>query len=200
MYKPPTDIVIIDGQDVTKSEGKVKPKDLPSYWEKEYIHQRLDAIEDGSHKMLFTTLWFTGLRITEALSLKKKDIDFQNHTLEALWQKNKKYNYRTVPMHPTIKSMLEIYCANIKSDEYVFYSPGNRKKALSRQRAWQLSKKYFGGKPHKFRHSFAVNWLRNGGDIIILHRVLGHARVQTTMEYLKIVPVDQFKELSKIAF
>lgn len=56
------------------------------------------------------------------------------------------------------------------------------------------------GHPHQFRHSFAVNWLRNNGDIIILHRILGHTKIQTTMEYLKIVPTDQGKELLKINF
>jgi integrase/recombinase XerD len=144
------------------------------------------------HKMLFTTLWFTGLRISEILSLKKKDIDFQNYTLEALWQKSRKYHYRIVPMHPTIKNMLEIYCANFKSEDKIF--------PITRQRAWQLSKKYFGGNPHRFRHSFAVNWIRQGGEIIILHRILGHSRIQTTMEYLQIVPIDQGKELLKIQF
>ena len=110
------EIVVIEAQNLTKSEQKVKRKDFPKYWEKSYIHECLDKIEDGSHKMLFTTLWFTGLRISEVLSLKKKDIDFQNYTLEALWQKSRKYNYRIVPMHPTIKNMLEIYTANFKSD------------------------------------------------------------------------------------
>lgn len=192
MPKDNTNLVVIEHQDLTKSEEKVNRKDFPKYWEKDFIHQQLNKIENGTHKMLFTTLWFTGLRISEILSLKKKDIDFQNYTLEALWQKSRKYNYRIVPIHPTIKSMLEIYCANFKSDERIF--------PMTRQRAWQLSQEYFGGNPHMFRHSFAVNWIRGGGEIIILHRILGHSRIQTTLEYLKIVPIDQGKELIKIQF
>lgn len=71
---------------------------------------------------------------------------------------------------------------------------------MTRQRAWQLTQKYLGGHPHQLRHSFAVNWLRSGGEIVVLHRMLGHSKVQTTMEYLKIVPTDQGKELLKIQF
>jgi len=50
------------------------------------------------------------------------------------------------------------------------------------------------------RHSFAVNWLRCGGEIDVLHRILGHSKIQTTMEYLKIVPRDQGKALMGIDF
>ncbi len=191
MAKPTTEIVPITRQDLTKSEQKVK-SEFARYWEKEYINQRLSSIEDGSHKMLFTTLWYTGLRVSEVLALKKKDIDFSNYTLEALWQKNRKYKYRIVPMHPIIKNMLEIYCGNLKAEARLF--------PITRQRAWQLCRRYFDGNPHMFRHSFAVNWLRGEGDIVILHKVLGHSRIQTTLEYLKIVPIDQGKELIKITF
>jgi len=56
------------------------------------------------------------------------------------------------------------------------------------------------GHPHQFRHSFAVNWLRCGGELVVLSRMLGHSNIQSTMEYLKIVPLDVGKELLKIQF
>jgi site-specific recombinase XerD len=48
--------------------------------------------------------------------------------------------------------------------------------------------------------AFAVNWLRSDGDVVTLHRILGHANIQTTMIYLRIVPLDQGRELMKIRF
>ena len=80
----------------------------------------------------------------------------------------------------------------MKSEDIVF--------PISRQRAWKISRRYLGGSPHTVRHSFAVNWLRHGGDIVILKNILGHSKIETTMEYLKIVPIDQGKELLKVRF
>lgn len=184
-------IIDVQGKNLTITQEKVK-RNLPKYWSKEYIHECLSRIENHRHKMLFVFLWQSGVRITEAISLKKKDIDFKNSVMRVKWQKNRKHKVRVVPLHPTLSQVLEVYTAPLKADDRVF--------SLTRQRAWQLSKKYFGGHPHQFRHSFAVNWLRQGGDLIVLHRILGHSRIQTTMEYLKIVPTDQAKELLKIVF
>lgn len=45
-----------------------------------------------------------------------------------------------------------------------------------------------------------LNWLRSGGDLVVLHKILGHAKIQTTMEYFNIVPTGQGKELVKVQF
>ena len=66
--------------------------------------------------------------------------------------------------------------------------------------AFYITKKWLGVSPHKLRHSFAVNWLREKGDIAYLSKALGHRYLNTTGEYLKIVPSDVAKELEKIKF
>lgn len=178
-------------QDLTISAIKVK-QDFAKYWPKEYINQRIDAVNNPNHQMLLRFLWMSGVRITEAVSLRKMDIDFQNYRMTVRWLKSRKYNNRNVPIHPSLKDILQVYTAALKAEDRVF--------PITRQRAWQLTKKYLDGHPHQLRHSFAVNWLNNGADIVILHRILGHSKIQTTMEYLKIVPVDQGKELMKVGF
>jgi len=186
------DMVVLSGKDLTLSNGDVNPLNLPKYWNRDYIHERIELVSNLRHKMLMQFLWFTGCRITEAVSVQKKQINFKDYVITIRWQKNKKYLYRNIPMHPTLKNMMEIYTAPMLTEELIF--------PITRQRAWQLVKKYFEGHPHQFRHSFAVNWLRCGGELVLLSRMLGHANVQSTMEYLKIVPIDQGKELMKIEF
>lgn len=178
-------------KNLTKEYQNVK-RELPKYWDKEYINQVLDNISNSNDAMLCRFLWMSGVRITEALSLTKKDIDFKNYMMKVKWLKNRKYKERIVPIHPALRNILQIYTAAANQDDRIF--------PISRQRAWQIVQKYFQGHPHQFRHSFAVNWLRSDADIVTLHRILGHTKFQTTQEYLKIVPVDQGKELIKVSF
>lgn len=185
------DLVVLKGQDLTKSALSVKA-DLPKYWDRDYVVECINKIQNHKHKLLMQFLWMSGVRISEAVGLQKGKIDFQNYVMTVRWLKNRKYKERVVPLHPNLRDLLQLYCATLKNDDLLF--------GISRQRAWQLSVKYFEGHPHQLRHSFAVNWLRCGGDIVILHRMLGHSKIQTTMEYLKIVPVDVGKELLKVVF
>jgi len=184
-------ITILPKQDLTKTTEKVK-KDFPKYWKRELINSKLELIKNPQHQMLLRFLWMSGVRITEAVSLRKQDIDFQSYVMTCRWLKSRKYKFRNVPLHPHLKPLLQLYTSTLKAEDRVF--------PITRQRAWQLTKKYLDGHPHQLRHSFAVNWLRSDGDLIILHRILGHSKIQTTMEYLKIVPIDQGKELLKIQF
>jgi integrase len=185
--------VVVDrkGQDLT-IRARVVKKDFAHYWDKDFVNQRIDAVANHEHKMFLRFLWMSGVRVSEAVGLRKMDIDFQNYTMTVRWLKSRKYNNRVVPLYPRLRDVLQVYVATLKAEDRVF--------PFTRQNAWMLTKKYLGGHPHQLRHSFAVNWLRCGGDIVVLHRVLGHSKIQTTMEYLKIVPVDQGKELIKISF
>lgn len=185
-------IVVNPGnKDLTKTSTSAR-RELPKYWDRDYINSIIDEVQNPAHQMLFRFLWISGVRITEAINVRKRDIDFQNYTVTVRWLKSRKYKERVVPLHPTLRSLLQVYTATLKADDKLF--------PFTRQRAWQLVQKYFNGHPHQFRHSFAVNWLRCGGDVVTLHRMLGHSKIQTTMEYLNIVPIDQGKELLKVQF
>jgi len=183
-------ITVRSNQDLTKPTGKVKGK--IKYWDKDFITSEIDKIENITHKTLFFFLWRTGVRISEALSVRKKDIDMVNYTVEIRWLKNRKYESRNIPLHPDLRNVLGYYVSSMKSEDKIF--------SFSRQRADQLAKKYFSGNCHKFRHSFAINWLRSQGDIYLLSKMLGHSSITVTEVYLQVIPVDIGKELLKVEF
>lgn len=183
-----TQVIESDEKDLTESQENVKKK----YWDKEYIKNRISSIKNKRHKMLLQFLWMTGTRISEAVNIKKRDIDFDNHTVQIRWQKRKNEEKRNIPLHPNLVEILDFYCGNMNLDDYIF--------DFSRQRAHQICRKHLGGNPHKLRHSFAVQWLRSGNRLETLSRVLGHSDIRITMEYLKIVPQDQGKEMLNMEF
>jgi integrase len=186
------EIVVFNAQNLTKAHTNVNKKDLPKYIDAEVIKERLQEVTNNKDRMLIIFLWVTGCRISEALGVLKKDIDLQNNTIQLRWLKSRKYNYRNIPMHPQLKQALSFYLPSFKAEERVF--------PFSRQRAFQVTQKWLGASPHKLRHSFAVHYLRSGGELFDLHLLLGHSKIQTTMEYTKIVPKDLAKELNKVMF
>ena len=184
-------IVVLDNKNLTIHNPKSKIE-LPKYWDKDYINYKIELIKNYHYKMLIIFLWYSGVRITEALNIKKQDIDFEHYTVVLTWLKSRKYTHRVIPLHPELKSLLQMYTATNNMIDRVF--------PITRQRAWQIVKKCLNGHPHQLRHSFAVNWLRSGGNIYSLYKILGHSKIQTTMIYLNIVPSDLGKELLKISF
>lgn len=188
------EVVVLKESNLTIPLRDVK-KEERQFFDKEEMIALLNQVPPDKNGMLFQVLWRTGLRVSEVISVTKGDIDFQNNTMRAKWLKNRKYYSRTIPLHSTLKNPLYLFIAQLKESDKIFN--------ISRQRVFQLSKKYGFMHPHKIRHSFAVNFLRQRKDpfaIIELRDLLGHSSINTTMEYLKIVPSAQIEVLNKISF
>jgi integrase/recombinase XerD len=189
--KDGTEIVQYEDKSLTKSIEKVN-SDLPKYWDRDYIVSKISNMKNQKHKALMQFLWMTGVRISEAVNVYKKDIDFEHYTVLIKWQKSKVRKYRKIPLHPNLREFLGYHTSALTLEDRVF--------PITRVRAWQIVQRELGGNPHMLRHFFAVNWLRCGGRFEILSKMLGHSDIKTTMVYLDIVPIDQGKELLKIKF
>lgn len=189
------EIVGDDERSLTKSRENVKQREQRKYIDNDVIQERLADIDKARDKMFILTTYLTGLRVTEVLNIRKKDIDFDNEEIIARWQKNKKWKNRTVPMHEDLAMPLSFYVDGMDYDEKIF--------DFTRQTGYNICNRHLGEGPHALRHSFAVHYLRNTDDaigIVKLSRQLGHSNVRTTMEYLKVVPKDLKDTLDKIDF
>lgn len=197
--------VIFEKKNLTKDFLNVKQEEQLKYLSRDEIHQIIDGMDatkknGAKEKLLIIFMWYTGCRVTEVINIRKRDIDFKNKEITIRWLKNRKFLYRTMPIHANLKSMLELMLAAKGLDDIIF--------PYSRQRAWQIIKKHTSWlypwiHPHTFRHSFAVNYLRqadSANDLVILRKLMGHSSILTTMKYLDIVPRDQAKQLAKIQF
>jgi integrase/recombinase XerC len=137
---------------------------------------------------LLTLLYGAGLRISEALSLKRGDVPLAE-TLTILGKGRKE---RVVPVLPLLREAVDAYAAKIPftgaPSAALFLS--RRGKPMSAREAQGLMQKLRGrlglserATPHALRHSFATHLLQGGGDLRSIQELLGHASLSTTQTY-----------------
>jgi integrase/recombinase XerD len=136
--------------------------------------------------MVACLLLDTGLRISEALGLRAPDIDFDNLVLKVYGKGSKE---RLIPMSLELRRMLFRWCQRQTSDLISATRNGTKitvRNSARLQAAWQASKHHrVRMSPHTCRHSFACEYLRRGGNLEYLRRILGHSSILTTQKYLR---------------
>ncbi len=136
---------------------------------------------------IMNLIYGCGLRISEALSVTKKDIE--NEYLQVIGKGNKA---RSVPVIDQVKQSINDYLEHcphvINSDQPIFR--GKRGKPLNKT-TFQLQIRKIRNNlglpesvtPHSFRHSFATHLLSNGADLRSIQELLGHKNLSTTQIY-----------------
>ncbi|HEV8046323.1 MAG TPA: site-specific integrase [Terriglobales bacterium] len=145
--------------------------------------------------LLVLFLLDTGCRISEALTLHVRDIDLDN-LLVTLDGKGRKQ--RVVPFSFELRKALFRYITdqNRKPDLSLFASRNETR--LGRRvmlRDVKLRCRRLGFDPpartlHAFRHTFAINYLRKGGSVFHLQKVLGHSSLEMTRRYANLITAD----------
>jgi len=138
-------------------------------------------------------LYGSGLRISEALSLQRKDAPIKGRDMLRVTGKGNKT--RVVPVLPIVREAVELYLSlcplKSGSDDPLFV--GVRGKQLS-PRIIQLgiarARAALGlpdsATPHALRHSFATHLLGAGADLRAIQELLGHASLSTTQGYTEV--------------
>lgn len=145
--------------------------------------------------MVASLLLDTGLRISEALGLRKQDIDFDNLVLKVYGKGSKE---RLVPMSLELRKMLFRWNQKPSCDLVFATRTATKMTVRNFQRDFkELGKRlkftWVRMSPHTCRHTFACEYLRRGGNLEFLRRILGHSSILTTQKYLRSLGVEDLQ-------
>jgi site-specific recombinase XerD len=138
-----------------------------------------------------------GFRISEVLGLLHEHVDLDNLVVKVRGKGNK---HRLVPLSSDMRKVLYRYASKHSGPGRLLF--GTRNNTLVTVRNFNREFKAIGAKlgitgvrfsPHTLRHTFAVSYLRAGGNLEYLRRILGHSSVTTTQRYLQSVGVDDLQ-------
>lgn len=152
-----------------------------TFLEEGELERFLKSPEDPRDRAILETLFSTGLRVSELISLDRDAIDLERGEFSV---RGKGSKVRVVFLSDTAKAALKTYL-----DKRTDMEP--RLFPLTARTVQRIVKKYavkagIIGKsvhPHTLRHNFATDLLRNGADIRSVQAMLGHASVTTTQIY-----------------
>lgn len=172
--------------DHNKFELSKIPKNLPKFLSYEFIMNSIDQINRDDvtgvrDYALILFLYATGLRISEALSIRIEDFD--GDWLRVRSGKGEKERY--VPIAKNAKKAINDYI-NIRDFDSEIIWCSYQKKSLSRISAFKITQKYLGVSPHVLRHSYATALILGGADLRVVQELLGHSSLLTTQIYTHI--------------
>jgi site-specific recombinase XerD len=141
---------------------------------------------------MLQVLYDLGLRSREVCNIKLTDFDKVHRLLTIRNSKGGKM--RTVPYSLDLRLTLEKYFRSLRSfpTTYLFENRDEAGKAITIRGVQYIvgevvkrSRLKRDIHPHTFRHTFAIHYINNGGNLLRLKELLGHENIETTLHYLK---------------
>lgn len=184
---------------------------LPDTLEIHEIDKILEAIDHSKpegmrNRAMLETLYSSGLRVSELISLKISNIHFEIGFLRILGKGNKE---RLVPIGREALKYINIYREEVRvhleveKGHEAFLFLNRRGKQLTRQMVFILIKDLVAKaglnktvSPHTFRHSFATHLIEGGADLRAVQEMLGHESITTTEIYTHL-DRDYLKQIIK---
>lgn len=172
-------------------------KRLPEFVKQEESRQLLDTLARSSEnwrslnaRLIITLLYTTGMRTSELLALKTRQVDRSRQQIKVLGKGNKE---RVIPIHPELASLVHDYLAARKEagiDEADNLLVTEKGRPLYAKYVYLIVREYLSQSstidkksPHILRHSFATHLLNEGADLNAVKELLGHASLAATQVY-----------------
>lgn len=190
---------------------KIK-KRLPGFIKEQEAKQLLDTLNRSTDdwktlnaKMLVSLFYATGMRLSELINLKEKQLDFSRSQLKVLGKGNKE---RIIPVNQEIMRDIRKY-QELKKKEFEINEDvllvTERGKKMYPKYAWLLVNKWLSisstldkKSPHVLRHTFATHLMNNGADLNAVKELLGHSSLAATQVYTHNT-IEKLKDVYKKA-
>lgn len=185
-----------------------KPKrwqKLPDFLDFAEVEQILVAGDKSTPKgyrdsLMLETLYASGMRVSELISIKISDIDFKRGIVKVTGKGSKQ---RIVPVYDTLLETIKDYLTIrneyfVKKSDNGFLFLNHHGDPLSRQHVWLWVKEACESagikknvSPHTLRHCFATHLLSGGADLRTIQIFLGHSNISTTEIYTHVSDGDK---------
>jgi integrase/recombinase XerD len=178
-----------------------RPKKLPVVLDRQEVLDLLKCVTPRQHRMVLTTMYATGLRVSEAVALQVSHIDSRSKMLLVACGKGQKQ--RWVPMSSTLLEQLRAWWSQHRNPHWLF--PGTSSDQpmdiscvqRSCQKAVQRAGLTKAARPHSLRHTFATELLEAGVNLLTIQQILGHTSIRTTILYTH-VRRDHLQQVSQV--
>jgi integrase/recombinase XerC len=181
---------IIELSPMQKIISPKTPKRLAVFVEEIKMEELFNEIDFGEgflaqrDRFILELFYFTGIRLSELINLKNKDIDYSNSTILVLGKRNKE---RLIPLTSPILANIK-QLSSLNKSEFLFITEKGQQ--ISAKQVYRLVNKYLSmvtsldkKSPHILRHTFATHMLNNGADINAIKEILGHTSLNATQRY-----------------
>ena len=167
-----------------------EPRKLPTVLSADEVVRFLESVSSLKARVALTTAYAAGLRVSEVVALKVRDIDSRRMVLRIEHGKGDKERYAMLSQ--TLLGILRAYWRLARPSLYLFpgRTPDRPVEAnvlyaacRSAAAAAGLSKRV---SVHVLRHSFATHLLEQGANIRVIQVLLGHENLSTTARYTRV--------------
>jgi site-specific recombinase XerD len=166
-------------------------KDLSDYCDRDKVCEILNYANTASRRdyLILKVLWESSMRVSELAALRPRDLEPQNHAIVIRNGKGSKsrrvyVDYKTGAMNTLCKY---ISAMKIPEEMPIFGVKTNQIRNIVKKYGNMADVDIH---PHSFRHSFAINMVRQGTDLRRVQQLLGHANLNTTQVYLQFKDED----------
>ncbi len=162
---------------------------IPELLTRQEVKRLIEACPNPRHRMLLLICYGCGLRVSELVALKVRDIDGERQLLRVTQGKGRKD--RAVVLSVSLLAALRHYWSRYRPGYWLFPNPQRPEDHLSissAQKVYTQAKRRSGlekeGGIHSLRHAYATHQLENGLPVHQLQQQLGHSKLRTTQRYI----------------